>query len=248
MTVYLISIPAPDTGPISFPASCGGAIPLTYLYPEATLSTLFYYQNATKHYYKCTWYITSPPGEQIQLSWLDVDIADNSRLAVHDQSTPPSYYDYGFQYMDLQRPSSPDGDFDINISSHLSTGSGLTLIYDDHSYDLATSGFHIFVSLKGKLAFICFGVACHLSFFMCHIENHCMQRLFLTCRDISSFAIFRVRDRPTDGDIPKDCDTDLAFIKGSTSWGSRKKMMALFKIVKFMSVMQRLIDKFKIFF
>ena len=57
------------------------------------------------------------------------------------------------------KTTSPDGDFDINISSHLSTGSGLTLIYDDHSYDLATSGFHIYVSLKGKLLFICFGVA-----------------------------------------------------------------------------------------
>ena len=137
-----ISLPVPDAGPISFPASCGGAIPLTHSYPDATLSSLLFNQNATNHDFDCQWIITTPPGEQIQLSWLDVNIVHYSSLSVYDNPSDSSSYQYMYLYS--------SDDFAINISPHISTGSGLILRYDDQSNDLTTSGFHIHLSLRGN--------------------------------------------------------------------------------------------------
>ena len=97
-----------------------------------------------------------------------MDIADYSWFEVYDQPTHPSYYRYGLKYLYLYRQWSLDGDFDINMSPHVSTGNGLTLIYDYHSYDLATSGFHISVCLKGKLSSF---FRCRMSIIISHVSH-----------------------------------------------------------------------------
>ena len=104
-------------------ASCGGKIPLSYSSPYATYSSPYYHQNSTNSVFmNCNWYVTGPPGEQVHLSLVDMEILDGHGNLRVSETTYPTYtaaYMYG-SLNSITNILSSQGSLDINCYHYYS--------------------------------------------------------------------------------------------------------------------------------
>ena len=137
-----------DEVPESELRTCGGVVPLSYSQSSVVLRSPNYdsdplFGDLSSGIISCWWYVTSPSGKQVKLTWLDVATTDEY-IHVYDHS-PTSSSLLG-QYDEISRFR---GDVDENISPFVSTSGGITLRLYDESVGVNGKGFLANVSLAG---------------------------------------------------------------------------------------------------
>ena len=127
-----------DGTPLVGPRSCGGTISLDSSIQTFTLNSPFYYNSSSPGYADCYWYVTSPGGREVELSWLDISTLDEY-LRLYDHPT------HRYNWVSYIR-----GDIDVKISPLVSSHGGLVLLLDDSSYDTTGRGFLVKFTMSGK--------------------------------------------------------------------------------------------------
>ncbi|XP_030847516.1 CUB and zona pellucida-like domain-containing protein 1 [Strongylocentrotus purpuratus] len=87
--------------------------------PEFTLNSPYYYQPSSTAYVSCYWYVQAPSGQEVHLTWLDID-NPNQYVYLYDYPSSTSY-----------QISSTGGDIDVDISPVVSSRGGWTVQYTD---------------------------------------------------------------------------------------------------------------------
>ena len=88
-------------------------------------------------YLDCWWYVTSSPGYEVMLTWLDLDAYDEY-IYVYDSPSSESY-----QVANLRRFN------DENLSSFVSSRGGITIRMHDGYSGINRKTFYANVSLAG---------------------------------------------------------------------------------------------------
>ena len=122
------------------PRSCGGTINLGGSMSHFTLNSPYYYDTySSTGYVDCYWYVTSPVGKEVHLTWLDIETA-SEYVRVYDHTTSTSYW---LSYI--------KGDIDVEILPLVSSRGGLVLNLDDYSFGTNGRGFLVEFAVWSKL-------------------------------------------------------------------------------------------------
>ena len=109
-----------------------------------------YFSTFTSNYhdlsFSCLWYVSAPPGKQIVLTWLDMDV-HLARIDVHGNSSHSREDVIMFMQLNLQ-----NGPQNFNLSRHVFTDRGFYMSYKDHfhSGDIPRAGLRFTLSLQGN--------------------------------------------------------------------------------------------------
>ena len=120
------------------PRSCGGTINLGSSVPHFTLNSPYYNDSSSTGYVDCYWYITSPGGREVHLTWIDIETS-SEYMRLYDYPSSTSNW---LSYI--------KGDIDVEISPLVSSHGGLTLFLDDYSTSTNGRGFLVEFSIAGK--------------------------------------------------------------------------------------------------
>ena len=110
--------------------------------PSFTLNYPYYYQTPSSiMLIDCYWYVSSPTGQQVEVTWRDIETTTHEHLNLYDHPT---------SYSDSYRVSQLYGTINIDISPVVSTRGGLVLFYDDDSNNANGKGFLVDFNLRGR--------------------------------------------------------------------------------------------------
>ncbi|XP_030843218.1 cubilin [Strongylocentrotus purpuratus] len=121
------------------PGSCGGTIRLSKSMPDFTLNSPHYYQPSSYEsntYIRCYWCVHAPLGQEVELTWLDIDYK-TYQVMIYDYPSSTNYI-----------VSSIQGDIDVDISPVVSSRGGWTVQHTDKYTGKKGRGFLAEFSLR----------------------------------------------------------------------------------------------------
>ena len=120
--------------------SCGGKVQLNNSRPYILLNSPFYYDpQLPSGIMLCYWYIKSSPGEEVMLTWLELDLLTEVILII----------DYSSEIM--IQVATLRGDVDVDMSPFVSSRGGIHLVFSDWNTDINGRAFLANLSIAGAL-------------------------------------------------------------------------------------------------